>query len=738
MSALDAALDEARHDEAVGVVIVTGAGEKSFIAGADIGELSKLSPLAGRDHSRKGQAVVAKLENLGKPVIAAVNGYALGGGCELALACTMRIASENARFGQPEVKLGIIPGYGGSQRLARIVGEGRAMQLCLTAEQIDAAEAHRIGLVNKVVPAGQALAAAKEMARAMLANGPVACGLVLEAIRRGLEMPLAGGPGLRIDPLRPLRRDDGHEGGHERLPREAPGPFHGPLTAEALPMGTDLVSACIFCAGWLLGMDLAPRDGLSGQMGFSYATMARRYDVTPERVDSSDVTPKFVLVGLGNAWPAPDGLGAGTPASEWQARVAFGTSHDQQERKALPEEDLDRILTSGTGRYENFALLGRIRLGDRDSVEVALNRRAESATDLIDIGPQNGVVSESRSLSASRADYAVGWRHRWPGFEAEVGFHGSKPDGYNSTLGSFQTASGYLWGGEAEGRWRSGGWTVLLHGEGMWGNLDVTRESQPDFTQRNSSEAAEFEAIRLGGGYSWPKTQLFLTTTYERQKLPFVSIAVLGTETVAVRSGLRPALGQRRGLLRLRAPVRVHARDPRAPRRRARLGLRDGDADRLGGALAADRARRHAAGRVRRRAVRSHRRPGGRLLHRRRFRDRRARALTARLLGRASGFRLAREKNALHPPDSDLIYDWNRAGGAVFPARGTRRARRRDAARRPPVALGQEPVDRTEDPDPPPHGGARHRLGRHRPARRRAPRGRDRHPPGAKRSSGRN
>ena len=193
MSALDAALEEARHDESVGVVIVTGAGEKSFIAGADIGELSKLSPLEGREHARKGQAVVAKLESLGKPVIAAVNGYALGGGCELALGCTIRIASENARFGQPEVKLGIIPGYGGSQRLARIVGEGRAMQLCLTAEQIDAAEAYRIGLVNKVVPAGQALPAAKEMAKAILANGPVACRYVIEAVRRGLEMPLAEG-----------------------------------------------------------------------------------------------------------------------------------------------------------------------------------------------------------------------------------------------------------------------------------------------------------------------------------------------------------------------------------------------------------------------------------------------------------------------------------------------------------------------------------------------------------------
>jgi hypothetical protein len=302
-------------------------------------------------------------------------------------------------------------------------------------------------------------------------------------------------------------------------------------------MGTDLVSACIFCAGWLLGMDLTPRDGLSGQMGFAYATMARRYDVTPIRVDSSDVTPKFVLIGMGDAWPAPDGLGAGTPASEWRARVAFGTSHDQQERKALPEIGLDRILTTGTGRYENFALLGRVKVSDRDSVELALDRRAESATDLLNIGPENGAVSSSRSLSASRADYALGWRHRWEGFEAEVGLHGSRPDGYNSSLGSFQQGKGTLWGGEAEARWKHSGWTVLLHGEGMWGNLDVHRESQPDFIDRDTSEPASLSAVRLGGGYSWPRTELFLTTTYERQKLPFITIAVLGTEQVAFDRG---------------------------------------------------------------------------------------------------------------------------------------------------------------------------------------------------------
>jgi hypothetical protein len=303
-------------------------------------------------------------------------------------------------------------------------------------------------------------------------------------------------------------------------------------------MGTDLVSACIFCAGWLLGMDLAPRDGLGGQMGFSYATMARRYDFTSERVDSSDVTPKFVLVGLGNARSAADGLGAGTPVSEWRFRVAFGASHDQQERKAV--DDFDRIIATGTGRYENFALLGRLPVGDRDSVELAVNRRAESATDLVNVGGENGEVTSSRSLSASRADVAAGWRHRWQGLEAEAAFRWTKPTGYDSTSGYFQKASGNLFGADAEVRWRQGGWTVLLHGERMGGNLDVHGENAPNFENRDSFQPAVLSAVRLGAGYSWPKTELFLTTTYDRQKLPFVSLAVLGTETVAFTQGYDP------------------------------------------------------------------------------------------------------------------------------------------------------------------------------------------------------
>ena len=193
LAELDAALDAARASAEVGAVVITGAGPKAFVAGADIGELSKMTPVSGRLHALRGQAIFSKIETLGKPVIAAINGFALGGGCELALACTLRVASDNAKLGQPEVKLGILPGYGGSQRLARIVGKGRAMEICLTAEPISAEEAYRIGLVNRIVPAGQALAAAREIAGKILANGPLAVAYTMEAIHHGLDLPLEDG-----------------------------------------------------------------------------------------------------------------------------------------------------------------------------------------------------------------------------------------------------------------------------------------------------------------------------------------------------------------------------------------------------------------------------------------------------------------------------------------------------------------------------------------------------------------
>jgi enoyl-CoA hydratase len=180
-------------------VILTGSGEKAFIAGADIGVLSTLDAASGRELALRGQALTLAIETLGKPVIAAVNGYALGGGLEMAMACTLRVAAEGARLGQPEVKLGLIAGYGGTQRLPRLVGRGRALELLLTAEPVDAAEAHRIGLVNRVVPRERLLDECRALAGKILANGPVAVRLTMEAVHRGLDLPLPEALRLEAD-----------------------------------------------------------------------------------------------------------------------------------------------------------------------------------------------------------------------------------------------------------------------------------------------------------------------------------------------------------------------------------------------------------------------------------------------------------------------------------------------------------------------------------------------------------
>jgi len=189
MEELDDILARARDDAEVRVLILTGAGDKAFIAGADINELAQRTPVDGKEFSLFGQEVLHRLATMGKPSIAAINGFALGGGCELALACTIRIASRNAKLGQPEVKLGIIPGYGGSQRLARLCGKGVAHELCLTGEMISADEALRIGLVNRVVEPAELLAAAEAIAKKIISNGPLAVKYAMEAIERGMEMP---------------------------------------------------------------------------------------------------------------------------------------------------------------------------------------------------------------------------------------------------------------------------------------------------------------------------------------------------------------------------------------------------------------------------------------------------------------------------------------------------------------------------------------------------------------------
>ena len=177
-----------KHDQGIRVVIITGAGEKSFVAGADINELAVQRPVEGKEHARQGQHVFDLIENLGKPVIAAINGFALGGGCELAMACTLRIAASTARLGQPEINLGIIPGYGGTQRLARLVGKGVALDLMLTGRQVEADEALRIGLVNRVVPREALMADAATLAGELAAKAPIAMQYIIESVNRGLEM----------------------------------------------------------------------------------------------------------------------------------------------------------------------------------------------------------------------------------------------------------------------------------------------------------------------------------------------------------------------------------------------------------------------------------------------------------------------------------------------------------------------------------------------------------------------
>jgi len=185
------AMLDLQRDPSARVVIVTGAGAKAFVAGADINELAVLSPTAGRDHALTGQHVFDVIENLGKPVIAAINGFALGGGCELAMACTLRIAADTAKLGQPEIALGLIPGYAGTQRLARLVGRGRALEMILTGAHVSADDALRIGLVHRVVPAAELMTAVRALALQLARSAPIAMRYIINAVNKGVEMPFA-------------------------------------------------------------------------------------------------------------------------------------------------------------------------------------------------------------------------------------------------------------------------------------------------------------------------------------------------------------------------------------------------------------------------------------------------------------------------------------------------------------------------------------------------------------------
>jgi len=216
------AIDEIRARDDIGGAVLTGAG-RAFVAGADISELAAQTPMQAKQRALRGQQIFRRFETSPKPVIAAVNGFALGGGCELAMSCHLRVASDAAKFGQPEVKLGICPGYGGTQRLPRLVGMGRALQLLMTGEMIDAAEAYRIGLVNRVVPGAELLTTADAMLRQMLANGPLALSSCIEAVIRGTEAPLEDGLNLEANHFALLAgTQDMGEGTRAFLEKRAP------------------------------------------------------------------------------------------------------------------------------------------------------------------------------------------------------------------------------------------------------------------------------------------------------------------------------------------------------------------------------------------------------------------------------------------------------------------------------------------------------------------------------------
>jgi enoyl-CoA hydratase len=226
MRELGLAISEVRDNEEVRGLIVTGAG-RAFIAGADIPELAKENAISARKLAAEGQRIFGLFATSPKPVIAAVNGFALGGGCELSLACHIRIASEQSKFGQPEVKLGLCPGYGGTQRLARLVGQGRALQLLLTGETIDAAEAFRIGLVNRVVAADALIPTATEMLKQILANAPLAVAACIEAVTLGLDMSLEGGLALEANRFALLAATSDMREGTKAFLEKRPAEFTG-------------------------------------------------------------------------------------------------------------------------------------------------------------------------------------------------------------------------------------------------------------------------------------------------------------------------------------------------------------------------------------------------------------------------------------------------------------------------------------------------------------------------------
>lgn len=299
-------------------------------------------------------------------------------------------------------------------------------------------------------------------------------------------------------------------------------------------MGTDLVSACIFCASVLLRTELMPPPGLSAEIAGSYSTVQRRYDNSPGVVDLSNVTPKFVLVGLRKVWAAALDLGAGTPVREWRVRIALGPSHDDQQE--FPE---GRPVTTafGTGRFENSAVLYRHPLGAADSIEAGWIRRRLASTDAVNLGGGNYGLSSQRILGSKREDVGLGWRHRFVGLEIALSGLYQDINAGNATARFSGAYGGHLLGGGTELRWRRGRFTAQLQSDWTTGRLDISEQSFPDFTKRIFRAPASFQTATAFFGYAWPKTDVSLSYIHDRNKLPFTTFAILGVETDAQGRG---------------------------------------------------------------------------------------------------------------------------------------------------------------------------------------------------------
>lgn len=304
-------------------------------------------------------------------------------------------------------------------------------------------------------------------------------------------------------------------------------------------MGTELLSACIFCAATLFGRELSVLPGLGAEIGLSYATLAREYDSGSAPADVSDVTAKFVLIGMGNAHFPEGTLGAGTPDRQWKLRVALAPSHDEQTQDGVTR-------TRGEGRFENYALVLRLPLGRRDSLEAAANRRSHNASDLI---LANFGFQQQRNLTTERAEVGLGWRHRWNGFEAALIARADQIDGSNGTPGAFILSRGTIPGVGVEGRMRRKNWTLFLEAETLSGSIDVNEESAPQFLPRKSALRTSLQYVRLGIDRSFGRREAALSVTYDHSSLPFVSLAVLGTETAAFNAGFHPESRTRQWIL---------------------------------------------------------------------------------------------------------------------------------------------------------------------------------------------